>query len=189
MVLNEGVSLAAGMTFVLTTSRWVGLLFGFCASGNIASYDPAVTRNSLTVLPLTWNPSRAVCLRECPLRELRHCSCLTYFSTVAPWDSRYSATWSCPLKQARWRGVLPLLFCKLIIRMFRPTKRLSTIGNQPYLQQKSVYWYNLWNEPKIAIIVQEIILFSQIINTVSGTSTYFGTHKHFSRHPAKLMFI
>lgn len=69
-------------------------------------------------------------------RQKRFClkPSLTYFSIVAPSDSRYSATWSCPLEEARWRGVIPMLFCKLIMRTFRPTKRLSTIGSQPYLK-------------------------------------------------------
>ena len=69
------------------------------------------------------------------LFSVEHVYQCTYFSTVAPCERRNTTTWSWPLRQARWSGVIPLLFCKFIMRMFLPTKRLSTIASQPNLKQ------------------------------------------------------
>ena len=69
------------------------------------------------------------------LFSVEHVYQCTYFSTVAPCERRNTTTWSWPLQQARWSGVIPLLFCKFIMRMFLPTKRLSTIASQPNLKQ------------------------------------------------------
>lgn len=59
----------------------------------------------------------------------------TYFSTLAPWVSRISATLSCPSVQAKCKAVLPFWFVMLRILGFCFSSSLSTVSILPYLKR------------------------------------------------------